>query len=121
MAKDVYCDGNLTLELDDGDAMTLLWLGQSTARDPGVFLRPILGRALELAAKGERQIVLDFRQLGYMNSSTITPVIRTLEQAKRAGRKVRVLYNKARKWQALSFLALGVFQTPDKSIEIVGV
>jgi len=66
-------------------------------------------------------LVLDFRKIEYMNSSTITPVIRTLEQARRASRSIRVLYQKTVKWQELSFSALQVFETPDRRIQICGV
>ena len=64
--------------------------------------------------------MLDFQALEYMNSSTITPVIRVLNEAKKGQGRLLVLYKKAAKWQELSFSALTIFETDDKRIEIRG-
>ena len=62
--------------------------------------------------------MLDFRKLEYLNSSTITPVIRILEQAKRGTALVTVVYNAELKWQALSFSALYLFQSLDGRVTV---
>src|SRR5579859_1476942 len=117
-----YHDGSLTLALrDTDDGVYVLWTGKSTARDPGPFILDVLMRATEIGAASGKPLVLDFQDIGYMNSSTITPLIRVLEKAKRGQAAVRVLYRKALRWQALNFTALEVFETADKRIEIRGV
>ena len=93
----------------------------SMAREPGVFLIPILTQALELGVKMNKPLQIDFQNLEYLNSSTISPVIRILERARRAQARVRVLYKRALKWQSLSFTALEIFRTPDSRIEVQGV
>jgi len=55
-----------------------------------------------------------------MNSSTITPIIKILERAKRGSTHVTVLYDKSLKWQDLIFSALTIFTTKDKRVEIRG-
>ncbi len=55
-----------------------------------------------------------------MNSSTITPVIRLLHEAKRGGARVTILYKQTLRWQELSFSALTIFQTDDERIQIRG-
>ncbi len=120
MAIETFNERNLTIELDDGEVVRINWLGKSTAREPSQFVLPVLSKALELAAAGDKPIEIDFQRLEYMNSSTITPLIRILEQAKRGSAKVKVIYSKALKWQSLSFTALQVFKTEDGRIEIVG-
>ncbi|MDP2274373.1 MAG: hypothetical protein Q8K32_26750 [Archangium sp.] len=112
----------LTLELhDEGEAISLVWSGRSSSREPGVFIVPVLSRALELGRSQNKPLVLDFQSMAYMNSSTITPIIRLLGKAMRTANKVCVIYKKELKWQELSFTALEVFQTPDQRIEIRGV
>jgi hypothetical protein len=69
----------------------------------------------------KKRIILDFQKLDYMNSSTITPIIKILERAKRGKTQVTVLYKKILKWQDLSFSALEIFQTKDKRVEIKGL
>ncbi|MDP3151952.1 MAG: hypothetical protein Q8N23_04745 [Archangium sp.] len=112
----------LTLELhDEGEAISLVWSGRSSSREPGVFIVPVLSRALELGRSQNKPLLLDFQSMAYMNSSTITPIIRLLGKAMRTANKVCVIYKKELKWQELSFTALEVFQTPDQRIEIRGV
>jgi hypothetical protein len=56
-----------------------------------------------------------------MNSSTITPIIKILERAKKGKMNVTIQYDKLLKWQDLSFSALKIFQTKDKRVEIKGM
>jgi hypothetical protein len=121
MNPKVYSNQELKLEvLHQDDAVRIAWKGRSTARDPVVFIGPVLADVLARSADGQKQIVLDFQGLEYMNSSTITPVIRILHEAKKGRARVLVLYQRAAKWQELSFSALMMFETPDKRIEIRG-
>jgi hypothetical protein len=122
MKEETFVDGPLTLRLfETGDAVSLEWRGQSMAREPGRFLLPVLSKALDLGLQRNKPLVIDFQQLEYLNSSTITPVIRILEHARRGHSRVRILYSKALQWQALSFTALELFKTPDARIDIRGV
>lgn len=109
--------GDLKLEVRD---TTVTLTGRSTARDPGTFLGPILTNLFKQASAAGKTAVLDFRKLEYMNSSTITPVIRLLHEAKKNGGKVLITYDGKSRWQDLSFSALTIFATEDKRIEIRG-
>ncbi len=122
MSLQTFQQNALTLELHDGpEEVRVTWLGRSTSREPGEFIVPVLSRAVELGRVQHKPVVLDFQQMAYMNSSTITPIIRLLGRALRTVSAVRVVYNKGLKWQELSFTALEVFQTTDQRIEIRGV
>ena len=61
---------------------------------------------------------MDFRTLEYLNSSTITPVIRVLEMAKRGTVSLSIIYDASLKWQALSFSALYLFQSLDGRVVV---
>ncbi len=122
MTSQTFQQHTLTLELhDEAEAICLVWSGRSTGREPGLFIVPVLSRAVELGRTQNKPLVLDFQSMAYMNSSTITPIIRLLGKAMRTTNKVRVVYKKELKWQELSFTALEVFATPDQRIEICGV
>lgn len=117
-----YSDNNLTLNVeDDGHVIRVDWRGRSTARNPAIFLAPILRDALRQAGSSGQALVLDFTRIEYMHSSTITPIIRVLDEARRGAETVTVLYRAGLKWQELSFSALEIFQTEDHRIEIRGV
>lgn len=122
MATEIFTSHALTLRLTEDPATILVsWHGRSTAREPAEFLVPILTRALDRAAELKRPLTLDFRSIEYFNSSTITPVVRLLEEAKRRGASLIVHYDKKLRWQELSFSALQVFHTGDQRIRILGV
>ena len=122
MSFQTFRQNALTLELhEDESAVSVVWSGRSTGREPGPFIVPVLTRAVEMGRAQNKPLVLDFQSMAYMNSSTITPIIRLLGKAMRTISSVRVVYKKDLKWQELSFTALEVFQTPDQRIEICGV
>jgi hypothetical protein len=118
-ATQSFTNDALRIEVEEGtDEIVMRWYGKSTMRKPADFLAPILADILKRGGDGARRIVLDFRPLQYMNSSTITPVIRILEQTRRGQGRMSVLYLQALRWQHLSFSALKIFETPDARIEI---
>jgi hypothetical protein len=122
MIQETFQDEALTLTLrEEEEGIYVAWSGRSTGREPGHFIVPVLTRAMEWGRSKNKLVVLDFRDIAYMNSSTITPIIRLLGRARRNPDAVRVLYRKELKWQELSFTALEVFQTKDQRIEIRGV
>jgi hypothetical protein len=122
MRTETFTSHTLTIVVsEEPSAILVTWRGRSTARDPAEFLIPILTRALDRATEMKRPLTLDFRALEYFNSSTITPVVRLIEETKRRGASMVINYDKSRRWQELSFSALQVFHTGDQRIRILGV
>jgi len=118
---EVFKSNLLHIELVENDtSISSNWKGKSIDRKPGLFITPILMKLLKEGNEGDKEIVLDFREIEYMNSSTITPVIKVLERAKRREGKITVLYKKSLKWQELIFTALEIFQTKDQKVQIIG-
>jgi hypothetical protein len=114
-------DKSLTLEIsDEGDEVLVRWLGRSTARDPRGFLQPILSRVLEASLAQKKPLVLDFRALEYFNSSTITPVVRLLQQVKAQNGRAVVRYRADLNWQRLNFSALHVLQGDGQTVVLEG-
>jgi hypothetical protein len=118
----LFTSDSLKIEVrEDEDQIELHWKGKSILRKPSTFITPILVDVLQRGGTEDKRIVLDFCNLDYMNSSTVTPIIKILERAKRGENQVTVLYKKSLKWQDLSFSALEIFQTKDKRVEIKGL
>lgn len=116
-----FHNNQLHVEVDEADAaVRMRFLGKSMLREPGEFLLPLLLKTLSDAIDVKKRIVLDFRELAYMNSSTLTPVIKILERARVGKGEITLVYRKALKWQDISFSALVIFQTPDGRIAIQG-
>lgn len=113
--------GELALELlRSADGLRLRWSGRSNERDPGHFLMPILAESFETARAEGLPLVLDFVGLDYMNSSTFTPVVKALDEARRLSVPIVLEYGLASRWQALSFSALRTFETLDGRIKVTG-
>lgn len=114
-------NGPLTVyESEDEGSISYYFRGKSIVRSPTDSLQPFLFEVLDEADRGGRRLVLDFRPLTYMNSSSFTPIIKALERARLRESKVTVLYDPAKKWQAVSFVALLIFETPDGRISVAG-
>lgn len=122
MAKsETYTQQMLTIKVTENDeTIDAIWRGKSIDREPAKFITPILTRMVKLSSGTQKRVILDFRELAYMNSSTITPIIKILERAKRGSTSITVLYDKSLKWQDLIFSALTIFKTKDNRVEIKG-
>lgn len=105
---------------DSASAVVLRFAGKSVDRKPADFITPILLDVLQDAGDSGRKIVLDFRDLAYMSSSTITPIIKVLERAKGGTNRLEVIYDPSLKWQTVNFTALKIFETPDGRVRVRG-
>jgi hypothetical protein len=105
---------------EDSDRIHMHWSGKSIDRKPSIFLTPILIKIMKRSVDRDKRMIMDFCDIEYMNSSTITPIIKILERAKRSKVGVTVKYLAHLKWQDLIFSALEIFQTKDKRILIHG-
>ncbi len=122
MNKKQFVSNLLKIAVEEkSESIDVCWTGKSIDRNPGKFITPILTSVLDKSVSGKKEIILDFRKLAYLNSSTITPIIKVLERAKRGTIRVTILYDKALKWQELNFSALEIFNTEDKRVNIEGL
>lgn len=120
--KEKFAAKLLSIEVCETDAsIDVKWLGKSVDRQPSKFISPILVKVLNMAATTNKRIILDFRELDYMNSSTITPIIKVLERAKNGMTQITILYKQSLKWQELNFSALEIFGTNDDRLKIKGL
>lgn len=111
----------LTIEVEEIDTIIeIRFKGRSIEREPGSFISPILLESLQKGIESNRRVRINFESLGYMNSSTITPLLKILENLQKSQSSISILYKKSKKWQELCFSALKIFETRDKRIEIVG-
>ena len=121
MASSAYTDDQLTIEVTESDDEVLLvWKGRSIVRKPNDFVMPIMLDALSVASDSGKRLILNFQELEYMNSSTLTPIIKILERARRGETQLTVVYKESLRWQDLSFAALRIFETQDARVEIKG-
>jgi hypothetical protein len=116
-----YANAELTISVHEKETVIeVLWLGRSTAREPKIFIQPILNDIVDLANKIQKPINMDFRKLEYMNSSTITPILRMLEDAANANSTFSITYDSSLRWQELNFSALEIFRGKNRNFRLEG-
>ena len=116
-----YKNDHLNISIsEESDHILMHWSGKSIDRKPSIFLTPLLIKVLKGSVDREKRMIMDFCDIEYMNSSTITPIIKILERARRSKVGVTVEYLASLKWQDLIFSALEIFQTKDERILIHG-
>ncbi len=119
MQLKTYQNNLLTLDVtENDDNISVLWKGRSIERDPGVFITPLLVQIVKRSSDQGKRIMLDFTEIEYMNSSTITPIVKVLERARRGATRITVRYDKTLKWQELIFDALKIFATKNGRVVI---
>lgn len=112
----------LTIKVDEDLVMNrfiLHWQGESNEKNPGVFLYPYFEKLIGEALERHFSIEMDISGMLYMNSSTISPIIRLVKEAKNKNIKLVIFYDGSLKWQDLSFSALRVYKSEEGLFDVV--
>ncbi len=113
-------EGRLNINfIEDGAKVRLAWLGKSESLVPGDVLNPYINQIVpKLVGKN---VVVDFRDFEYMNSSTVAPIIYLLKQLGDKSIPTVVYYKKNLNWQRNSFKMLETICITLKTVKIEGV
>lgn len=112
--------GDLTIDVtaDAPDAVRCTWRGKSNERNPPAVLAPWFDSLLGEATSAQVPIEMHFEHLEHFNSSTITAIIRLIQNARKSGVRLVMIYDQNLKWQRLSFDALRVFEKNDNLFQL---
>ncbi|MCA9640145.1 MAG: hypothetical protein H6718_25690 [Polyangiaceae bacterium] len=86
--------------LKEREGVRVSWRGVSDTRDPSLILWPFLSELVG-QLKGAT-VVLDFRDFEYMNSATVSPLIRFVKELDGVGAKSTLLFDVAQQWQRVN-------------------
>ena len=100
----------------EGAGLTVHWRGASEARDPGLVLDPYLK---QLAGQIKGAVTVDFTQFGFMNSSTVPPIITFLRDLNDRAIPARVVYDGEQTWQRMSFNGMRALSMMLKNVTVV--
>jgi len=111
--------GDLKITIrQDGDAVSVSWLGTSDAREPGRELTPFLGGlAPRLVGKS---VDVDFRKLEYMNSGTVSPIIQFARALDQHAIRSRLLFDSQVGWQRVNYVCLKNIAKALSHVEVEG-
>jgi hypothetical protein len=99
----------------DRGVLGLYWQGKSNERNPEKILEPFFVEAIAEAQKQKLGLEMHFEQLVHFNSSTIGYLIQLIQETRRRGVSLVLIFDHGLMWQKLSFDALKVF-TKDNSL-----
>ena len=86
-----------------GNQSFLKWIGKSDNRNPSVSLDPYFDRIINELEGTE--LTVDFRELAYMNSSTVHPIIKFCKKLDTHKINAVIKYDATSKWQEAVFKA----------------
>ena len=113
-----YQSDELTIDsLAEEGKLVVRWLGRSDGTDPSGTFRPLL-EALSADVSKAQSVEFDFRSLEYMNSSSIRPILKLVQGASGSAASVRLVYDKNKTWQRLSFMAIGTALAALSNVEV---
>ncbi len=102
-----------------GNTITLSWRGKSDGRDPSETLDPYLENIVS-DLKGE-DLVISFKEMNYMNSTSILSLCSFMNELNKKGVKAEVLYDSKAVWQVVSFRAIEILATRMNNISVKGL
>ncbi len=89
-----YRDARLKIILQKtAEGLTLHFYGRNILCNPADFPMPLPSRYLDLAASQKVRLILDFRHLSYIDSSTFTPLIKILQKARLGNDEVNAIFS----------------------------
>lgn len=113
----LFCGDRLTIRKATlGEQCVLRWSGECDFRNPAETLGPVLKTATDTIS--ERRIIVDFRELSFMNSSAVTPVLVFLKGIVAKGCQVHLIYNSQISWQRSTAAAMRTLSQSFKGITV---
>jgi hypothetical protein len=98
----------------------LFWNGRSIERDPSRLLIPFYERILATASDKRATVEMHFERLEHFNSSTVSTLIQLIQDARKRGVRLILVFKEGLRWQKLSFEALKIFVKEDGLLELRG-
>ncbi len=112
--------GDLQINIEEkNEKVVMKWLGKSRDRDPGLLLYPYFNDVIN--EMNNKELIIDFIKLEYMNSSTVPPILKLFKLLEEHNITTQILYDSQSGWQCASFKALSTIADTLKNVNIDGV
>jgi hypothetical protein len=108
----------VTEQIGTHGPLCVFWRGKSNERHSGKALWPYFATLLELARQRRTQIELHLGAVEFVNSSTLSTIVRLIRESRNASVKLVLVYDGGRSWQCMTFDPLGVFVEDDGLFEL---
>ena len=100
------------------DTVTVAWKGVSDMKNAAEILGPYLSYLVEEIKKAPK-CRMDFRQLDYMNSATVSPVMRFVKALDTAAVHTEIIFAADIDWQRTSYRAFRAMALRTENLDVV--
>jgi hypothetical protein len=119
--RDLHVEG-LTLQVDPtasrGDWLVLSWRGRADLRNPSSVLGGYFQGIMSTASASQQSIEFDFQRLEYLCSSTIVALMQFIQNVRRKGMRLRLVFDRSVSWQNGPFDLLRRLDAGDGLFEV---
>ncbi|MBN2533859.1 MAG: hypothetical protein JXB88_13270 [Spirochaetales bacterium] len=113
-------EGLLTIAIEEKDNEVCLKLeGDSRDIEPAVFLDPYFKEIVEEMKSKGKKLVVDFRNLNSMNSSTVLPIITFVRNLEEGSISTEIVFDLESNWQKASFIPLSAITKFYKFVKVI--
>jgi hypothetical protein len=98
------------------DQVTIYWVGECDFRNPSEVLNPTFTNFLK--GLDGRRLVLNFCELAFMNSSSVSPILSFLKGAVAKGIPVQLIYNGKLSWQRTTATSMRTLANSLKTLTV---
>lgn len=106
--------------VEEKETIKIIWNGESLNLHPAKEIDPYFNELINQLPK-TKLIVIDFKQLKIMNSSTIPPILRLINNLENLNIKTNVLYDATQSWQRACFKPLATITKHYRNIELIPI
>ncbi|NUP07820.1 MAG: hypothetical protein HOW73_17365 [Polyangiaceae bacterium] len=115
---ELFSEQALSIEVcDTGAGVRVTWRGKSDIREPDNKLIPFLDQLAERLKN--RKVTIDFRRFEYMNSATVSPIIRFVRRLDRNAASTVLVYDPLIDWQRVNFLCMKTIARTLAHVEVL--
>lgn len=115
---ELFSEHALSIEVSDtGANARVTWRGKSDIREPGNKLIPFLDQLAERL--NSRKVTVDFRRFEYMNSATVSSIIRFVRKLDSNGASIVLVYDPLIDWQRVNFLCMKTIARTLSHVEVL--
>lgn len=111
--------GDLIIDtVTHAEVIEAFWSGASNSRDPANALKPFFTLLLAEAKTKKARLEMHFEKLTHINSSTISALIRFVQDAAKEGVHVALFYDGSLRWQDHNFKTISLLHGKTPGLEV---
>lgn len=100
------------------ELIEVFWSGASNSRDPATTLKPFFTLLMAEAKTKKVRLEMHFEKLTHINSSTVSALIRFVQDAAKDGVPVALFYDGSLRWQEHNFRTISLLHGAKPGLEV---